>query len=667
VTDELVSYLDFDLLIERVGRKYRARVLDSPRGSTSSIEFASPFTSDKLKLFLLSVGRPRQAIRGVGDPATVEAKEFGGRLYEAVFRDQLQDCYKLSEQEARRLGSGLRIRLHLDTPALADLPWEYLYDKRTDSFLALSVYSPVVRYLEIDDVPSPLRVDPPLRALVVISGPSDYPPLDVEVEWQKLSTALDDQVAQGQLDLQILRPATVDSLRLALLQRKYHILHFIGHGGFLPSTDEGVLVLENEAGLSRLFSGWDLGILVQDHPSLRLVVLNSCEGARGGVKDAFAGTAQSLIRRRVPAVIAMQFEISDIAAIKFTQAFYQALAASYPVDAALAVARKSVWLTGGDRDQRNETEWGTPVLYMLVPDGRVFSIPKVEPKAPVPDLAAKEVAEREAAAELAREQAGREAAEREAAELGARERAEQEAAAHRAREQAEREAREREEREAADREAAAQRAREQEERDAAERRAQARAERERAEAERDAAERRAQAQAERERAEAERRAREQAEQEEEGRRRRRKLIALVGIVAVLAVGGIVVWQVVGGSEAHVVVPGDVDWTDTGVDCEAGSLMEITVTGIVFHGITASAGPDGDPNPKIQQYNVVRTPEANHGSLIGYIDKDQPFFVGSSTTFICEAAGRLFLGPNDRDLSNNAGEFTATIRKQTPQG
>jgi hypothetical protein len=96
-------------------------------------------------------------------------------------------------------------------------------------------------------------------------------------------------------------------------------------------------------------------------------------------------------------------------------------------------------------------------------------------------------------------------------------------------------------------------------------------------------------------------------------------------------------------------------------------MEITATGSVFHGITASTGPDGDPNPRIQQYNVVPTPEANHGSLIGRIDKDQPFFVGSSTTFSCEAAGRLFLGPNDIDLSNNAGEFTVTIRKQTPQG
>src|SRR5207245_2283452 len=136
-------------------------------------------------------------------------------------------------------------------------------------------------------------------------------------------------------------------------QDGYHILHFIGHGGFLSSTDEGVLVFENEIGESRLLSGHDLGVLLQDESSIRLVVLNSCEGARGSLRDAFSGTAQSLIRRRVPAVIAMQFEITDAAAIKFSQAFYGAIANNYPVDAALAEARKSVWLTGGERDQRN--------------------------------------------------------------------------------------------------------------------------------------------------------------------------------------------------------------------------------------------------------------------------------------------------------------------------
>ena len=41
----------------------------------------------------------------------------------------------------------------------------------------------------------------------------------------------------------------------------------------------------------------------------------------------------------IPAVVAMQFEISDEAAIVFAGGFYEPLAAGSPVDASLAAAR----------------------------------------------------------------------------------------------------------------------------------------------------------------------------------------------------------------------------------------------------------------------------------------------------------------------------------------
>ncbi len=48
--------------------------------------------------------------------------------------------------------------------------------------------------------------------------------------------------------------------------------------------------------------------------------------------------------------------------------FYGALADGYPVDAALTEARKAIKTEG------NDLEWGTPVLYMRTPDGRIFDI-----------------------------------------------------------------------------------------------------------------------------------------------------------------------------------------------------------------------------------------------------------------------------------------------------
>jgi hypothetical protein len=81
---EDVEYLDFDLLIERVGRKYRARVLDSPAGPTSAIDFPRPVTKQALRIFLLTIGRPRQAVRRIDSPLKHEVKKFGGRLYDSV-------------------------------------------------------------------------------------------------------------------------------------------------------------------------------------------------------------------------------------------------------------------------------------------------------------------------------------------------------------------------------------------------------------------------------------------------------------------------------------------------------------------------------------------------------------------------------------------------------
>ena len=107
-------------------------------------------------------------------------------------------------------------------------------------------------------------------------------------------------------------------------------------------------------------------MMIRDHRSLRLVVLNACEGARSARDDPFRGVAQALVRQGIPAVIAMQFEISDPAALVFSQSFYQAIADGLPVDVATVEARRAMFADG------NEVEWATPVLYLRSPDGRVF-------------------------------------------------------------------------------------------------------------------------------------------------------------------------------------------------------------------------------------------------------------------------------------------------------
>jgi hypothetical protein len=367
----VLDYLDFDLLIERSPSGYRARVLSSPAGQAAA-DFSLPFSELEVENFLLRIGRTRRGVRRLESPEMEAAKTFGGHLFEAVFDDEVRGCLRSSLDEANRRGAGLRIRLRLtDVPELADLPWEYLHNPTLNRFLVLSATTPLVRYLDLPEPIRPLAVKPPLRILVMIASPIDCPSLDVEREWAKLKEALGDLEQRGLLALERLKPATLATLQQQLRRGEYHIFHFVGHGAFDEQAQDGLLLLEDDEGRGRAASGQYLGTLMHDERTLRLAILNACEGARTSRSDPFAGAAQSLVQQGVPAVIAMQSEITDEAAIALAHEFYAALADGYPVDAALAEARKAIFAQG------NDVEWGKPVLYLRSPDGRIFDVEQV--------------------------------------------------------------------------------------------------------------------------------------------------------------------------------------------------------------------------------------------------------------------------------------------------
>jgi hypothetical protein len=361
-----VDYLNFDLEIERADQGYRAEV-DSPAGQACTI-FSLPFSKEELEHAL-------QQLSQVDISEIETAKAFGARLFEAVFDGELRACLRGSLNEAERHGMGLRIRLRLNsTPELARLPWEYLYDPALDRYLALSAETPLVRYLELPERTQPLAITPPLRILVVMSSPKDQVPINVAGEWARLHAALQELEERSLVVLEQV-PATLTALQARLRCGTYHVVHFMGHGNYDEATQDGLLLFEDEEGSSYRVSSQDLGLLLHDHRSLRLVVLNACEGARTSSTDPFAGVAQSLVRQGLPAVIAMQFTVTCHAAVMLAQAFYSALADSYPVDAALAETRKAL-CTQGERD-----EWATPVLYMRALDGKLFDIQRIIPVA----------------------------------------------------------------------------------------------------------------------------------------------------------------------------------------------------------------------------------------------------------------------------------------------
>lgn len=419
-SDHPTRYLDFDLEIgPGEGRTYPVSVLHSPAGEARTV---MQFPFDELKLenqllklqtALLSSGGGRRQALSLDQQAV---QEFGQALFDALFSGEVRSRYDVSQLQVANADQGLRVKLRIQSPEMAVLPWEYLFDGRAGEYLCLSRNTPIIRYPELPQPIQPLRVSQPLRILALIGDPSDMERLDVTQEKERVAQALAPLQTRGQVELTWLAGSTARDLQRALRGGPWHIFHFVGHGGFDRQRDEGLVVLTDDAGRAQPLLATQLARLLANHRALRLVVLNACQGARGSQRDIFSSAAAILARRGVPAVVAMQHEITDRAAVEFACAFYEALADGLPVDAAVSEGRTAVSLL-----VNNTVEWGTPVLTMRAPDGILFEVTAAVDEALQPALKRQEEASesehqaRAAEAELKREREATAERERQAA------------------------------------------------------------------------------------------------------------------------------------------------------------------------------------------------------------------------------------------------------------
>lgn len=381
MSDE-VDYLDFEITVRKSGDDYLLRA-ESGSGQAEVI-FTSPFNEDKRALIgatLTKVAlRSSAKVRSSSAVEVKKMKEVGSILFQHAITGPVREFYYKCQGQADQQGKGIRWRLSLD-PSVDDLPWEFLYLQ--DEFLALNPRSPIVRYIKGAARVAPLKAEHPMRVLVVIASPSDEVPLDTTAEKDRITEALQPLAKKGLVDVTFIEgPDTWERLIDALLPNQTHILHFIGHGAFDEKQSEGVLIMEDAEGLATRIDSERLRVLVQGKSRLRLVVLNSCLGTQGDEAQPFSSMAAGLVRSGIPAVIAMQFEISDHAAREIAETFYRSLALNLPVDAAITEARRKIFLS-----DRNSLEWATPILFMQIPDGRLFQFnltENLEDTGPIP-------------------------------------------------------------------------------------------------------------------------------------------------------------------------------------------------------------------------------------------------------------------------------------------
>jgi hypothetical protein len=333
--------------------------------SLASLQDAILRTTESLR------DRARTPAQGGFKAAAADSKgiqEIGTRLFDCVFPRQVFRLYKDTLEEALRKGEELQVKLCVEPPELSYLPWEAMFDKPGLFHLACNLHTPFARVASLQELDLHIYEAPPLRVLCMVSAPKDFigTPLELrtDAEQAALELALQQLTKAGQVKLSPMASGTFRELKTRIIKgdagNKWDVFLFIGHGR------EGAVVFEEDGG-----SGFELisadvlkGIL--DAPNgPKLVILNSCKGAQKP-EDRLASTAEMLVRGGgIAAVVAMQFDISDIMGTAFSPSFfYNLISLDVPIQQAMTLTRL-------DLQRQGFTEWISPVLYMQNKDGRV--------------------------------------------------------------------------------------------------------------------------------------------------------------------------------------------------------------------------------------------------------------------------------------------------------
>lgn len=333
------------------------RVISSPAGSAwAELKLALDEPEFEQKLTI---------VRSI-EPDLDTRQSFGELLFKSLFQGDVLDVWNqsLGRVDASP-GTGLRLRLWIDAPRIALLPWELLYEPSRKTFLAIAANMVMSRYLPVPEPPL-LAAHDRLRILVVVESPVGPPPVTVD-EVNRLIQAIAEagDVVEPPL---VLRNPTVGQIQAAL-QKDFHVFHYLGHG----RTRQ--LILTGEDGQIEPIDDRALAMLFRGRGTLRLVVLSACNSSQSEDGGLFEGVGPALVEARIPAVVAMQYPTVQLdTAGRFGKAFYSALANGIAIDAAVNEARLAIAAGALLKDR----DWSTPVLYMGTRTGQILNFESTE-------------------------------------------------------------------------------------------------------------------------------------------------------------------------------------------------------------------------------------------------------------------------------------------------
>lgn len=306
-------------------------------------------------------------------------EEWGRRLYEAVFgAKENADLLKtlLAAPEPREL------TIATAESALLRLPWELM----ADAAGSLAQRVVVRRQLAEPGALVPREVQLPLRMLYIVSRPGDTGFIDPRLTTRALVTALDP--LQGNVRLDFCRPPTLTRMEEMLREAQtagdlYDIVHFDGHGNFLPEAQIGALCFEKPDGgpdeaKTDLVSAERFGDVLAKY-QVPLVVLAACRSGTLGKTAVFRSVAPRLIQAGIGSVLSMGHAVHVAADRLFFDRFYRELARGATIGRAVAEGRTALritsdrWIEYGPNGRTIKLQdWFLPHLYQRGLDEPLF-------------------------------------------------------------------------------------------------------------------------------------------------------------------------------------------------------------------------------------------------------------------------------------------------------
>lgn len=115
--------------------------------------------------------------------------------------------------------------------------------------------------------------------------------------------------------------------------------------------------------------------------------------------------------------------------------------------------------------------------------------------------------------------------------------------------------------------------------------------------------------------------------------------------------------------SNVAVQANTAWNDSGVDVMRGDQLRFDAQGQVTF-IQGGTGPTNSGGSFEHRSDKYPVPSLGVGALIGKVGTNgTPFAIGANNNAIAmPASGRLYLGVNDDNVSDNSGSFSVTIAR-----